>query len=204
MSDQFFDDEDDLAREQQEASARQTAEPSRARESDKQPVADAAATKGVPARPGRKPPTFGMAVAIAVVALLLGVCIGYFFAMSVVSRTGGVAVEGTSAMGSASQTTSAASTTSESTASDASGDASDSSETTSAELPEGHPDLSQFYNADGTLNEEAIAQWKAARASETSSSDDADSTEADVDADNADSKDTTSDAAGASSDTKTK
>lgn len=201
MSDQFFDDEDDLAREQEQA-AKQPARPAAAQGSGKKPELDAAEMKAAAARHGCKPPSFGMAVGIAAVALLLGICIGYFFAMNVVSRTGSVAIDGTSTMGTAStSTTSTSATTSGSSDAATASDSSD--EEASTALPEGHPDLSQFYNADGSLDEEAIAEWKAARAAETSSSDDADSTE-DV-ADGTQATSSSSDApADASSDADTK
>lgn len=147
MSDQFFDDEDDLASGAAEASAAKEEPPARSK------PARAKGPAPEPAKPARKPPSTAMAVGIAVVALFLGICIGYFFAMSVVSRTGGV-VDGLTS----------ASSTSVSTES-ASSDASSVSEAASeVELPSNHPDISQFMNEDGSINQEAIDEYKAQRA----------------------------------------
>lgn len=100
-----------------------------------------------PARGGIKPPTFGMAAAAAAVALLLGVAIGYVAGMYVGANAGGRAGE-------------VAGTATVATTTDAAGSSTD------GELPSGHPDLSQFMNADGTVNEEALAAYKEQRASE--------------------------------------
>ncbi len=86
-----------------------------------------------------KPPSFGLVVAIAFVALLLGIGIGYFAAMAVVDRSGGAA-DGSPAVQS----------------SGAEGEA----------LPSGHPDIASMINPDGTVDQEALEAYKASRASQ--------------------------------------
>ena len=93
---------------------------------------------------------------IAVVALLLGVCIGYFAAMMAVG--GAVDVEHSST-----STTTVVTTTGEGDASAASTDA--------LGMPSDHPDISSMINPDGTVNEEALAAYKAQRAAEQGSQD---------------------------------
>lgn len=125
-NDPFFEDEEDVAR------AQATVTP---QVSKSAPVASAAAPKDA-----RKPPSFGWVVAIAVVALLLGVGIGYFWAMAVVDH-------GPSSDGS---------TVALAPTSDTDGEATG--------MPEGHPDIASMMNADGTPNEEALAAYRAERA----------------------------------------
>lgn len=144
FQDQFFEDEEELARAQAEEAPR--TRPSAP--SDQNGVSAAAPQGGT-----RKPPSFGMVVAIALVALVLGFGLGYFAAMSVVDKesptTDGSIV---SSMGSSSS--------SESNDALSSVDASEG-------MPEGHPDLSQFMNADGSVNEEALEEYRAERAAES-------------------------------------
>ena len=172
-TDQFFEDEEDLAREQSAAGGkdrkgRPAPDASGKPAAGGKPAGKArAATPATPAAGGKggaKPPTFGMVVAIAAVALVLGVCIGYFFAMSVVDKT--------RSAGTAATTTAA--TTSAST--------SDSTDDTGS-LPSGHPDLSTLMNADGTVNEEALAEYRAKRAAEEAATEGASESAETADAD---------------------
>ena len=141
-SDPFFEEEEELAR-SQASSAKASKGSKGASASGK------AAPKGGPVKTGgRKPPSFGLAVAIAVVALLLGVGIGYFAAMAVVDRSDGA--------NPSAATVPAATTAGE--------------EAESGELPSGHPDIASMMNPDGTVNEEAVEAFKASRAAQDSSS----------------------------------
>lgn len=126
MSDQFFIDEDEP----------QTAAggPARAKERAKVPSSAG----------GIKPPTFGMAVAIALVSLVLGLALGYFVGMYVASNSSAVQ------SGASAHTQSAGAT-------NVSGDTA---------LPSNHPDLTQFTNPDGTVNQEALDQYLAERGQE--------------------------------------
>ncbi len=87
-----------------------------------------------------KPPSFGLVVAIALVALLLGVGIGYFAAMAVVDRSNGNVPDGSPAVQSSGEE----------------GEA----------LPSGHPDIASMMNPDGTVDQEALEAYKASRASQ--------------------------------------
>ena len=80
-SDQFFEEEDELLAEQaQRPQAKTQQRPSGATPSGR-PAPRGSAQQGTPRR-GRKPPSFAMAVAIAVVALILGFALGYFVALN--------------------------------------------------------------------------------------------------------------------------
>jgi len=135
MSNQFFEDEEELAR--AEAAAQRAPKP-KAKPAPKPAQAPAQAS-------GAQPPSFALVGAIAVVALLLGVCIGYFVAMAVVDRSPDDAAP--------------AGTTQQAVVSGA--DAADASG-----MPSDHPDISSMINPDGTVNEEALAAYKAQRAAE--------------------------------------
>lgn len=137
-NDPFFEDEEDLARAQ--------ATPS-------QKSAKAApAAKAAPSGP--KPPSFALVVGIAVVALLLGIAIGYFFAMSVVDRSHSTSTQPT-----------ATSSSSLLTADEGEADAA---------MPEGHPDIASMMNPDGSVNEEAVEAFKAQRAADQEGQEDQD------------------------------
>lgn len=163
--DQFFEEEESLARQQAGAGARAGRAGADAR---REPARTPARGSGSPASPApapsrRRPPSFALVVAIAAVALILGICVGYFIAMAVVdhSSTSNQVVQTT-------QSGSSASTGAE----DESG------------MPEGHPDISSMLNADGSVNEEAVEAYKAERASEQAeegAGGDADASSADAD-----------------------
>lgn len=159
-TDQFFEEEEELARKQADAGTAK-GQPKQAEKTTKTPAAQASA-KG-----GAKPPSFAMVVVIALVALLVGVCIGYFFAMLVVDRT--------DASVSTTSTSQVVATTS--------GDASSTLADMESEMPEGHPDITSMMNADGTVNQEAVDAYKAqiAQEKEAGAASD-DSTSADGDA----------------------
>lgn len=97
-----------------------------------------------PATSGRRPPSFALVVVIAVVGVLLGFALGYFVALSQVSRYVGNLQEGlngeTSAQAPVSMPTDV---------------------NAEAGLPEGHPDLSSMVNEDGSVNQEALDAFKA-------------------------------------------
>lgn len=154
-NDQFFEEEEDLARSQAQASARAD----RGR-SDGRPRSGKLAARGTgasaPSSPvvsKRRPPSFALVVAIAVVALVVGVCVGYFIAMAVVDRS-----MVSNQVVQTAQTDTATST-----------DAGEESG-----MPDGHPDISSMLNPDGTVNEEAVEAYKAEHAaSQTEEGDDA-------------------------------
>lgn len=137
-SNQFFEEEEELARRQDAASA------TSARASKSKSAAPAA--KKAPSRSGSKPPSFALVVAIAIVALLLGMGIGYFIAMATV--------------GSVSTVSHTVDTTAQTVSVDGEGES----------LPSGHPDISSMMNADGSVNEEALEAYKASRAAKGSES----------------------------------
>lgn len=131
--DPFFEEEAELARAQAQACSAK---------SKKQPAVRAQPPAGATAR---KPPSFAMVVAIAAVALVLGVCIGYFIAMSVVDRTSSDTGQvSSSSSGQVAQTA-----------------RTDSSGADDASMPEGHPDIASMLNSDGTVNQEAVEEYKA-------------------------------------------
>ena len=141
QTDDFFEEEADLARDQVvSAGTGKNAASGKAR---KTPAAPSAS----PARSAAKPPSFMNVVLIALAALILGIGIGYFIAMTVVDRT--------SSSNSASVSAPAVTMGTESQ---------DIPET--GEMPSGHPDISSMMNPDGSINEEAVAQYKAERAAE--------------------------------------
>jgi hypothetical protein len=154
-NDPFFDDEEELAQAEVAAAAEKPA-PAKAEKAAK--TADA--EKPEPAGKVRKPPSFALVVAIAAVALLLGVCIGYFMAMAVVSS-------------STSATT--ASTTTVATASD------DDDADDETGLPAGHLDLTQFESVDENgssyYDMDKVAAWRAEH--EADADDDAEAADGD-------------------------
>ena len=139
-TDPFFEDEEDLARSQ---AARPSASASAAKKPPKTTASPASAVSA------KKPPSFALVVAIAVVALLLGVGIGYFWAMAVVDRSGTAQVQTTTSP-----------TISTGASSDEEG------------MPEGHPDISAMMNPDGSINEDAVEAFKAQRAASQQEQDD--------------------------------
>ena len=135
-SDQFFEEEGDLA--QQRAS--QALESGNAKSKYKAQVQ----TKSQRGAGIAKPPTPGLVAAIAVVALLLGMGIGYFVAMAVVDRPASDAA----VVPAASQTAQE-----------------------EGSLPSGHPDIASMMNPDGSVNQEAVDAFKASRAAQDSNED---------------------------------
>jgi hypothetical protein len=126
------------------------------------PKGDAPST-GRDASGRRRPPSFGRVVVIAVVALALGFALGYFFALAQVSASID-SLYGQLQSGSSS-TSSSSSTSAPSTSSSSEGSVSVNE---SAGLPSGHPDLSSMINDDGSVNEEALAAYKAQMAAASS------------------------------------
>jgi hypothetical protein len=126
--DQFFEEEADVARAQEAPRAPKAGKAAK----EPEPAARAAARGGA-----RKPPSFALVVAIAAVALLLGVCVGYFMAMAVVST---------------STNTTAVSEAASDDGDDALADAT---------MPADHPDLSQFMGEDGEPDMDKVAAWRA-------------------------------------------
>lgn len=157
--DQFFEEEESLARQQAGAGAQAGRLRAAARpESARTPAGRSGSpASSAPAPSKRRPPSFALVVAIAAVALILGICVGYFIAMAVVdhSSTSNQVVQTT-------QSGSSASTGAE----DESG------------MPEGHPDISSMLNADGSVNEEAVEAYKAERATEQAEEGDGEDAEA--------------------------
>ena len=135
-SDQFFEEEGDLAQRR----ASQALESGNAKTKSKAQVQ----TKGQKDAGTTKPPTPGLVVAIAVVALLLGMGIGYFVAMAVVDRP----VPDAAVVPAASQTAQE-----------------------EGSLPSGHPDIASMMNPDGSVNQEAVDAFKASRAAQDSNED---------------------------------
>ena len=135
-SDQFFEEEGDLA--QQRAS--QALESGNAKSKSKAQVQ----TKSQRSAGIAKPPTPGLVAAIAVVALLLGMGIGYFVAMAVVDRPASDAAVVPAASQAAQE---------------------------EGSLPSGHPDIASMMNPDGSVNQEAVDAFKASRAAQDSNED---------------------------------
>ena len=136
-TDQFFEDEESLTG---KAPARAASPPPTKKA---HPSATAA-----PVQAGKKrPPSFFMVVIIAIVALILGFALGYFTVLNTWSSKLEADHAVTAAQASASSD----------------GASSDGTSTVNEEagLPEGHPDLASLMNADGTLNEEKLAEYKA-------------------------------------------
>lgn len=133
--DQFFEEEEELARKDARPAGASKACPAQ------QPAKGAAPRSAAPAN-APKPPSFAQVVAIAAVALLLGIGIGYFAAMAVVDRTA------TDAAPQAQQAVVAA-------------DDSVGGTISEAEMPAGHPDIASLMNPDGTVNQEAVDAYKA-------------------------------------------
>lgn len=141
QTDDFFEEEADLARDQiGSAKPAKTDAPVKAQS---RPVA----APSSPALSTAKPPSFLNVVLIAVAALVLGIGIGYFIAMTVVDRT-------SSGDASTAATSSVV----------AEGQSQDIPDV--GEMPSDHPDISSMMNPDGSINEEAVAQYKAERAAE--------------------------------------
>ena len=135
-SDQFFEEEGDLAQKR----ASQALESGNAKSKCKAQVQ----TKSQRGAGIAKPPTPGLVAAIAVVALLLGMGIGYFVAMAVVDRPASDAA----VVPAASQTAQE-----------------------EGSLPSGHPDIASMMNPDGSVNQEAVDAFKASRAAQDSNED---------------------------------
>ena len=135
-SDQFFEEEGDLAQKR----ASQALESGNAKSKYKAQVQ----TKSQRGAGIAKPPTPGLVAAIAVVALLLGMGIGYFVAMAVVDRPASDAA----VVPAASQTAQE-----------------------EGSLPSGHPDIASMMNPDGSVNQEAVDAFKASRAAQDSNED---------------------------------
>lgn len=125
MADEFFDDEEELMEAAEAPAAKPVATPRASRQAAAVSAgpAPAAETSGK-----RTPPPFWMVLAIAAIALLLGVVIGYLIGSSATLS----AIESMQMITSSQDASSA---------SDAG---------TSYELPEGHPDLD--VDADGTAH----------------------------------------------------
>lgn len=159
--DQFFEEEDALEQRAHEAAQ---APKGKAARTQARPAPQQAPK--VPAAKGaRKPPSIGMVIAIAIVAVVLGYALGYFMCLRSTSVT---------LVNEMSQYTG----DSYHSASDgtAAGSAAADAETGSTGgvndelgLPSGHPDLASLMNADGTLNEEAVAAYKAQLAASSAS-----------------------------------
>ena len=156
MNDQFFEEEEELARAEAAEKAVAKRAPKAAAQAAGNPAVKRAPKAAQPAAGGPNPPSFARVCVIAAVALLLGVCIGYFAAMMAVGGT-------VDAEHSTTSTTTVVTTTGEGDASAASTDASG--------MPSDHPDITSMINADGTVNEEALAAYKAQRAAEQGSQD---------------------------------
>lgn len=146
-SDQFFEDEESLTGEEPAPGASRAAgkaggagSPGGTRRSGGSVQGAGSSGTGTATR---RPPSFLMVVAIAVVALILGFALGYFTALNTWSSKLEQDVGGSA--------TTRASTSS--------GNSSTVNEETG--LPEGHPDLASLMNADGTINEEKLAEYKA-------------------------------------------
>lgn len=124
-----------------------------------------APSRGRDASGRRRPPSFGRVVVITVVALALGFALGYFFALAQVSASidslYGQLQGGSSSTSSTSSTSTLSSSSSEGSV----------SVNESAGLPSGHPDLSSMINDDGSVNEEALAAYKAQMAAASSAQD---------------------------------
>ena len=150
--DQFFEEETEIgASRAKSAHAPATA-----------PAAKGGKNKGASGKKGAtKPPSFAMVVGIAVAALVLGYCLGYFVCISTTSnkiqqKYDNLASEYSSEVNeeAVSSMVAAASATGESAAAAA-------NVNEEAGLPEGHPDLSSMVNEDGSINEEAVEAYKA-------------------------------------------
>lgn len=142
MSDQFFEDEESLTGETSAPASTKAAGRAKAASPRR------ASASPVPAQRGtRRPPSFFMVVVITVVALILGFALGYFTALNTWSSK----LEADHAV--TAGTTQAASG---SAAADAG-----TSVNEEAGLPEGHPDLASLMNADGSIDEEKLAAYKA-------------------------------------------
>lgn len=137
-SNQFFEEEEELAR-------RQDVAPATGVRSPKSKGATPTAKK-TSSHSGSKPPSFALVVAMVIVALLLGIGIGYFIAMATV--------------GSVSTVSHTVDTTAQTVSADGEGES----------LPSGHPDISSMMNADGSVNEEALEAYKAGKAAGSSES----------------------------------
>ena len=117
MSDEFFDDEQELMAE--ETPAAPAPKPSR-----KSAKATATSTSDVEGVPHRDAPPFWMVLAIAAIALILGIVIGYLIGTSAT-----LSQLGNSSASTAQQVT-------------------EDTQSATGQLPEGHPDLN--INEDGT------------------------------------------------------
>lgn len=146
--DQFFEEEEELARKDARPAVGATKAKRAAAPTSASGRSGGAPTGKAAAPSDHRPPSFALVVAIALVALLLGICIGYFFAMSVV---GGGSTAGDASA--ASQQSVVAASSDASSMAVSTGD--------SAEMPAGHPDISSMMNEDGTVNQEAVDAYKA-------------------------------------------
>lgn len=149
MSDQFFEDEESLST-KAPASAPARGKAAKGGQASRGKASTASARTGAasaPAQTGtRRPPSFFMVVVIAIVAIVLGFALGYFTALNTWS--------------SKLEADHAATSGATRTASDSSADGS-STVNEEAGLPEGHPDLASLMNADGSIDEEKLAAYKA-------------------------------------------
>lgn len=162
-SNSFFDDEEDIASPQRAAhdpaakpagkgrggAARRGQAPATKTTAGAQADAKAGGARKPAGQGGAKVrrPSFAVVVAIAVVAIVLGFALGYFVALAQVSSEIAALyagdTSGTSLVG-------------------ASAGVDVNSE---ADLPSGHPDLSGTINADGSINESALADVMASLSS---------------------------------------
>lgn len=123
-------------------------------------VSKDASPNGQPGRGGKKrPPSFAMVIVIAIVALVLGFILGYFFAFSQVNA----AINNMYAQIESESGIASSSASSESQAAASSSDGLSVNE--QAGLPSGHPDLSSMINDDGSINQEALDAYRAQHAS---------------------------------------
>lgn len=106
-----------------------------------------AATGTAAAPAGRRPILFSRVVIIAIVALLLGVAIGYFACLAEVSNRINSLYAG---LYGTSSSTAASSGSSSSVSFDAN---------TAAGLPSGHPDINSLLNDDGSINQDALVAY---------------------------------------------
>lgn len=160
-SDQFFEEEGAQPQRQEnpQAPVPSQREPKRDGREGKAPVQPQrrpaktpAPTKGG-ASAGRRPPSFKLVVGIVVVAVALGFCLGYVAALGVVSNRITQLYTEYEQMGESAQ---------DEAASSAATDTGQADLNEEIGLPSGHPDLSQFTNADGSINSAAIDAYIAA------------------------------------------
>ncbi|MBR2834140.1 MAG: hypothetical protein IKE43_00295 [Coriobacteriales bacterium] len=149
LNDGFFDDEEERALEGAKKAQDKKPVKQKARtqaKTQKQEVVQAAPQQPLPMR---------SVLLIAAAALICGICIGYAIAMGVVGTQKTAA--NTTTVSSSNKTTESTTLVAELPESYGT-----SGSETSGTLPEGHPDLSMFYNEDGTLNQELVDEYMAA------------------------------------------